>query len=199
MSNAFLISLFEFKAWANRGLYGALCALPQERRAEIAVPIFTLDHAMRVDRLFRARLENKPEPYDTVVSRTMPNLEDLARTVAENDVWYLAYVKSITETELAEPIDFQFVSDPDKGRMTRAEMLAHVITHSHSHRGAVGKMLEPLRIPTPSDMFTTYVSESTRERRVDEIVEKFKAKIEPGRPSPQAVGDELYDAKGLPK
>jgi uncharacterized damage-inducible protein DinB len=35
-------------------------------------------------------------------------------------------------------------------------MLAHLITHSASHRGAIGKMLEGLNVPGPSDMVTTF-------------------------------------------
>lgn len=158
MANAFLISLFEFKRWIDAELYKSLLALPKEKRAEMIVPIFTLDHAMRVDRVFRARLEGKPEPFDRIVSNTMPDLDELARTVAENDDWYVRYVSKLTDEELSEPIDFQFVSDNDKGHMTRSQMLAHVLTHNQSHRGGVGKMLEPLGIRIPSDMFTSYVS-----------------------------------------
>jgi uncharacterized damage-inducible protein DinB len=158
MANAFLISLFEFKRWIDTELYKSLCALPVEQRAQIIVPIFTLDHAMRVDSVFRARLEGKPEPFDLIVSNTMPDLDALARAVAGNDKWYVSYVRGVSDAELNEPIAFDFVSDSDKGHMTRGEILAHVLTHNQSHRGGVGKMLEPLGIQIPSDMFTSYVS-----------------------------------------
>ncbi|MGN6515223.1 MAG: DinB family protein [Rhizomicrobium sp.] len=158
MANAFLVSLFEFKRWIDTELYKSLCALPAERHRDIIVPIFTLDHAMRVDSVFRARLEGKPEPFDLIVSNTMPDLDALARAVADNDDWYVNYVRGVSDAGLDESIAFDFVSDNDKGRMTRGEMLAHVITHNQSHRGGVGKMLEPLGIRIPSDMFTSYVS-----------------------------------------
>lgn len=161
MGNKFLVSLFEFKRWIDAGLYKSLRALPVERRAEIIVPIFTLDHAMRVDSLFRARLEGKPEPFDRIVSNTMPDLDTLASAVAVNDEWYVNYAKSVSDDALDQPIAFDFVSDTDKGCMTRGHMLAHVLTHNQSHRGSVGKMLEPLGIKIPSDMFTSYVSAGT--------------------------------------
>ena len=157
MANAFLVSLFEFKRWIDAELYKSLCALPAERRRDIIVPIFTLDHAMRVDSVFRARLEGKPEPFDSIVSDTMPDLDTLARVVAGNDDWYVNYVRGVSDGELGEPLEFDFISDSDKGRMTRGEMLAHVLTHNQSHRGGVGKMLEPQGIQIPSDMFTSYV------------------------------------------
>jgi uncharacterized damage-inducible protein DinB len=158
MANTFLVSLFEFKRWIDAELYKSLRALAVERRAEIIVPIFTLDHAMRVDSLFRARLEGKPEPFDRIVSNTMPDLDTLASAVAVNDEWYVNYAKSVSDDALDQPIAFDFVSDTDKGCMTRGQMLAHVLTHNQSHRGSVGKMLEPLGIKIPSDMFTSYVS-----------------------------------------
>jgi uncharacterized damage-inducible protein DinB len=161
MGNTFLASLFEFKRWIDAELYKSLRALPVERRAEIVVPIFTLDHAMRVDSLFRARLEGKPEPFDGIVSNTMPDLDALAPAVADNDEWYVNYAKSVSDDALDQPIAFDFVSDTDKGCMTRSQMLAHVLTHNQSHRGSVGKMLEPLGIKIPSDMFTSYVSAGT--------------------------------------
>ena len=161
MANAFLVSLFEFKRWIDTELYKSLCALPAERHRDIIVPIFTLDHAMRVDSVFRARLEGKPEPFDLIVSNAMPDLDALARAVADNDDWYVNYVRGVSDAGLDESIAFDFVSDNDKGRMTRGEMLAHVITHNQSHRGGVGKMLEPLGIRIPSDMFTSYVSASS--------------------------------------
>jgi uncharacterized damage-inducible protein DinB len=42
--------------------------------------------------------------------------------------------------------------------MTRAEILAHIITHGASHRGAIGRMLETLKVAGAPDMVTTFVS-----------------------------------------
>ena len=65
-----------------------------------------------------------------------------------------------TPAELESVVEFAFVDDGAPGRMTRGDMLAHVITHGASHRGAIGKMLEGLGVPGASDMVTTF-------RRVD--------------------------------
>jgi uncharacterized damage-inducible protein DinB len=46
--------------------------------------------------------------------------------------------------------------------MTRQEMLAHVITHGASHRGAIGKMLETLNVAGAPDMVTSFLSERRR-------------------------------------
>ena len=39
-------------------------------------------------------------------------------------------------------------------------MLAHVITHGASHRGAIGKMLEALKVVGASDMVTTFARQN---------------------------------------
>jgi uncharacterized damage-inducible protein DinB len=44
--------------------------------------------------------------------------------------------------------------------MTKGQILAHVITHSASHRGAIGKMLETMNVSGASDMVTTFCSQS---------------------------------------
>jgi uncharacterized damage-inducible protein DinB len=159
MATPFLVSLFEFKAWANRGFYRALASQPlDESRREVILALFTLDHASRVDRVFRARLEGMVLPIATVIAGERPNLQTLTAQVAETDAWYIDYVRGLSDADLDEIIAFDFVSDQDKGRMTRGEILAHVLTHTHSHRASVATMLEPLKIKLPSDMFTSFVS-----------------------------------------
>lgn len=161
MSNSFLISLFEHKAWCNRALIEALRAAPDTvDRMEMAVVLFTFDHTNVVDRIFRAHLSGAEHGIDNVVATRFPKLNELARTMGETDAWYLDYVRGVSPAALEEVITFTFV-DGDPGRMTRGEILAHVITHGASHRGAVGKMLERLEVRGASDMVTTF----SRERR----------------------------------
>ena len=40
--------------------------------------------------------------------------------------------------------------------MTKGQILAHLITHGASHRGAIGKMLEGMGVQGASDMVTTF-------------------------------------------
>jgi uncharacterized damage-inducible protein DinB len=158
MSNDFLVSLFEHKAWCNRGLVGALRAAPADvDRRQMAVILLTLDHTSIVDQLFRARLAGEAEPgFEDVVARRVPNLDELAATMAATDAWLIDYAGRVTPAELETRVESKFVSDEDEGRMTRGQMLAHLITHGASHRGAIGKMLEGLNLPGAPDMVTTF-------------------------------------------
>jgi uncharacterized damage-inducible protein DinB len=157
MPAAFLTTLFTHKAWCNRGLVEALRAAPVDAdRRQMAVILFTLDHTSIVDQIFKAHLIGVAPGFTDVVAGRMPDLEALSRTLAETDAWYLDYVSRVSAAELETEVAFTFVDDGAPGRMTRGEMLAHVITHGASHRGAIGKMLEGLGVRGASDMVTTF-------------------------------------------
>jgi uncharacterized damage-inducible protein DinB len=163
MPNELLSSLFQYKAWANRGMFEVLRRVPDGQHTGVmVVAILTLDHVAIVDRIFRARLAGEPEPFEAVVSSTMPKLDELWDSVRTTDEWYVSFVRSASQSELDEIIHFTFVADRLPGRMSRAEILGHVLTHGNSHRGAVGKMLEGISVAGPADMFTTFLHRSQR-------------------------------------
>ena len=177
MSDAFLVSLFEHKAWANRGLIEALRAAAAEAdRMQMAIILLTLDHTARVDQAFKARLAGEAQSLDTVVGNRRPDIDELGARMAATDAWFIDYASRVTQAELAETVEFDFISDDDHGRMTRGEILAHLITHSASHRGGIGKMLEAIEVRGASDMVTSFVSEG-RAGTVGFDLERFSPKI----------------------
>jgi uncharacterized damage-inducible protein DinB len=159
MSDAVLVSLFEHKAWCDRGMIETLRAAPADAdRAQMTVALFTLDHTQIVDAIFRARLEGREADFGSVVAERKPVLDDLAERFAKTDAWYLDYVRGVTAAELGETVEFVFVADGEAGRMTKGEILAHVVTHGASHRGAINKMFEALKVQGAPDMVTTFLS-----------------------------------------
>jgi uncharacterized damage-inducible protein DinB len=157
MSNAFLVSLFEHKAWCNAGLAEALRALPEDIDQQTrAVLLLTFEHTHRVDRAFKARLDGSEPDLDRIVGNRMPDLDALAAAMAQLDAWYVAYAARVTPEELAEIVEFTYIIDDEPGRMSKGDMLGHIVTHGASHRGAIGKMLEGLKARGASDMMTTF-------------------------------------------
>ncbi|HET6599819.1 MAG TPA: DinB family protein [Burkholderiaceae bacterium] len=68
--------------------------------------------------------------------------------------------------QMAEQIDFAF-TDGAPGRMSREEMLMHVITHGVGHRGQVSALMLLNSLPPATEGFTTYLHKaeaSTRRR-----------------------------------
>jgi uncharacterized damage-inducible protein DinB len=93
-------------------------------------------------------------------------LEQLESAIKTSDVWYIDYVSKLTPETLTESIDFAF-TDGALGRMSREEMLSHVVLHGGYHRGAIGHILSQLSIPPGRDVFTGFfhLSEATTRRR----------------------------------
>jgi len=164
MTIATLQSLFRFKAWANSELFALLGRLPQEQADPLQGCVRTLNHIYIVDRIFRAHLSGEARPFDATHTRELPSLAQLQADVQATDQWYVDHVSNLTEAGAAEVIDFTF-TDGDKGRMSREEILLHVITHGGYHRGNVGQMLKSISVAPPRDLYTKFLHQSEPARR----------------------------------
>jgi len=164
MSVATLKSLFAYKAWANTELFALLGTLPSEHSEQLHTCIRTLNHIYVVDRLFRARLAGEPAPFHATNTKETPTLAQLRGDVESTDAWYVKYVASLVESDLSHALDFTF-ADGDRGRMSREEILLHVITHGGYHRGNVGQVLKSISVAPPRDLYTKFLHESEPSRR----------------------------------
>ncbi|MFM0730047.1 DinB family protein [Paraburkholderia sediminicola] len=154
-----LVSLFEYKAWADQGLIAGLSRLDKlssEAGYRTAVGIF--NHAQIVDRIFGANLQCEKHAYRRTDSDDVPNLEDLSNAIRDMDRWYIQYVTHLRDADLTEAIAFSF-TDGTAGRMSREEMLGHVIAHGGYHRGEIGQILTQLTGSSPRDTFTGFLHE----------------------------------------
>jgi uncharacterized damage-inducible protein DinB len=157
--------LFRYKAWANDELLTALAGLGGESPTT-GLAIKALSHSYVVDRIFAAHLRRETHAYTSANLSEMPTLEDLSADIRTSDLEYVDYVNALDRDQLAESIDFKF-TDGAPGRMSREEMLMHVITHGIGHRGQVSALMLLNCHPPAKDGFTTYLHEaeaSTRRR-----------------------------------
>ncbi|GAB3256895.1 DinB family protein [Chitinimonas naiadis] len=164
--NSTLVSLFQYKAWANAELHAALSKFDAQRYPrEFHGMLQILDHANAVDRIFQAHLSGNTSPALTATqSEPIPGLQLLQEIVSATDGWYLQFATTANAEHLQERLHFTF-TDGDKGTMSREEMLLHVITHSGYHRGSVGQMLEDLGLDSPPDSLTKYLHRHEPKRR----------------------------------
>jgi uncharacterized damage-inducible protein DinB len=166
MSLTTLKSLFGYKSWANTELFALLADLPAEHAEPLHSCIRTLNHIYVVDSLFKAHLSGAPRPFDATNTKATPTLEQLRADVAATDAWYLEHVGRMSESALSEVLDFTFTfTDGDRGRMTREEILLHVITHGGYHRGNVGQVLKSISVSPPRDLYTKFLHQSEPARR----------------------------------
>ena len=155
--------LFRCKAWANDELLTALAKLGGESPIT-GLASKALSHSYVMDRIFAAHLRRKPHAYISANLGEMPTLKDLSADIRASDREYIEYVSTLDGAQSAEQIDFTF-TDGAPGRMSREEMLMHVITHGMGHRGQVSAVMLLNSVPPAKDGFTTYLHEAEASAR----------------------------------
>jgi uncharacterized damage-inducible protein DinB len=158
-----LQSLFQFKAWANDELLATLARLGAESPVSPSA-IKALSHTYVVDRIFAAHLRGQKHGFTSANLSRMPSLEDLSADLRASDREYVGYVSVLDRARMAEQIDFAF-TDGAPGRMSREEMLMHVITHGVGHRGQISALMLLNSLAPVKDGFTTYLHEAEALRR----------------------------------
>jgi len=160
-----LTSLLQYKAWANQELFAEVQRLdPHTQQAELHAALRILNHIYVVERIFAANLQGIRHAYSATNTTETPTLAALWQAVGETDNWYLEYVAGLSAEQLAEQLHFDFV-DGDHGCMSRAEMLAHIVTHGGYHRGAVGRIMAQLQLAPPRDIYTRFLHQNEPQRR----------------------------------
>jgi uncharacterized damage-inducible protein DinB len=164
ITSTLLLSLFKYKTWANEELFALLATLPPEHAEALHTSLRSLNHIYVVDRIFQAHLSGQPRPYDATNTPATPTLAQLQADVAATDAWYQSYVAGLSDAALLEVLNFSF-TDGDPGRMSREEILLHVITHGGYHRGNVGQVLKSISVAPPRDLYTKFLHHSEPSRR----------------------------------
>ena len=157
--------LFRYKAWANDEMLAALARLGSDSPVT-ALAIKALNHSHAVDRIFAAHLRRQPHAYTSANPIDVPTLEELSAEIRKTDREYVDCVSTLDPRDLAERLDFTF-TDGAPGRMSREEMLLHVINHGTGHRGQISALMLLNSLSPPKDGFTTWLHEveaSTRRR-----------------------------------
>lgn len=161
-----LIDGFKYKQWADRRTLDAAKAL-EEQKGSVAVSFIRqqLNHMVIVEELFRARLLGIERPHHTTNTEAVPVLDEIEARVAQSNEWFTRYVTESTPETLNAQVSFQFV-DGKQGRLTRLEILFHIINHGTYHRGAIGHALDLEGGVRPADTFTVFIHAEEPGRRL---------------------------------
>ncbi|MCY1354795.1 DinB family protein [compost metagenome] len=136
-----LINLYEYKKWSESSIFDYLLAPDQDKFPEaFTKALYYLSHINIVDKIFIARLKGEPPVQTSVVTNETQNIVMLEKDFTATNEWLLTYVKNLPEVEFQDEISFQFF-DGDKGRMTKEQILTHLITHGLLHKGDIGSIL----------------------------------------------------------
>jgi uncharacterized damage-inducible protein DinB len=160
-----LSDMFRYKLWADRRTLDAVAALGQgECEPALAFARQQLNHMVRVEELFRARLLGQPEPHDATNSALVPGLEVLDQRITASNAWFTRLVAEMDASLLGAYVAFRFV-DGKQGRLTREEILFHIVNHGTYHRGAIGHALDLAGAVRPADTYTVFIHAAEPGRR----------------------------------
>ena len=145
-----LLRLARYNAWANLLMFDAVEALPpgealKERNSVFRSMVHTLNHCYVVGLIWQAHLEGREHGFAARNTPDHPPLAELREKQRALDAWYEAQCAKLPD----EVISFVLIGG-NRGRMTRAEILLHVVNHNSYHRGFVADMFYqvPARPPT---------------------------------------------------
>jgi len=155
----------KYKAWADRRTLDAVAEIDRTiHPAALAFALQQLNHMVRVEELFQARLTAASDPHASTNTEELPRLEELDRRLMASNQWLQDYVRTLDAHQADESIRFKFVDGKD-GMLTRDEMIYHLINHGTYHRGAIGHALDLAGAPRPADTYTVFVHAAEPERR----------------------------------
>ena len=156
-----------YKLWADQLIFAAVAALPEEEALKPRASVFrnmvhTLNHVSVIDRIFQAHLEGREHGYNARNTAEHPPLAQLWREQQVIDAWYIAWSDALTEAAAGAVVDFTFVGG-GAGRMTRGEIILHVVNHTSFHRGYVSDMIYQVPARPPVTDFPVFLRDVPQE------------------------------------
>lgn len=151
--------LTRYNAWANRLMFDAVEALPpgealKERKSVFRNMAHTLNHCYVVGLIWQAHLEKREHGFAARNTPDHPPLAELREAQRALDAWYEAQCMQ----PLDEVISFVLIGG-NRGEMTRAEILLHVVNHNSYHRGFVADMFYQVPARPPATDLPVFARE----------------------------------------
>lgn len=161
----YLQILTRYNAWANELFLSAVSSLPGKELTAPRPIVFgsllrTLNHVYAMDYVWQCHLLGKPHGLESRNPEECPTIHELIEKQRKMDKWYIGYSDSITEIQSTESIDFTFIGG-GTGRMTRQDIIFHVVNHTSYHRGHAADILYNIGISPPTTDFPVFLREQS--------------------------------------
>ena len=131
--------LADYNHWANRRLYGAALAMPDEAYRRRTGVFFgslhgTLNHLLLTDRVWLKRLTGEGEHPNRLDAILFEERKDLLRARLAEDARLKRVIGGYSEADLGEAVSYQTMSgQPQQQRLQ--DILLHLFNHETHHRG----------------------------------------------------------------
>ena len=136
--------LAKYRMWADQLTFDAVAALPpgeatKERPTLFKTMVGTLNHNLVVDLIWQAHLEGRDHGFKARNVVLHADLADLWKAQQGMNRWYIDWSEAQSQESLDEVLPFVFIGG-EKSKMSRGDMLLHVVNHATYHRGWVAEM-----------------------------------------------------------
>jgi uncharacterized damage-inducible protein DinB len=131
--------LADYNHWANRRIYAAALAMPDEQYRHRTGVFFgslhgTLNHLLLTDRIWLKRLTGEGEHPDRLNAILFEHRNDLVRARMAEDARLIKVVNGYTDAGLSEAVSYQTTSGKPY-QQPLADILLHLFNHQTHHRG----------------------------------------------------------------
>ncbi|SCK05487.1 DinB family protein [Vogesella sp. LIG4] len=156
-------TLTRYKAWADELFLSVVSTVPD---AELVAPrpivfgslIRTLNHSLAMDYVWQCHLLGKPHGLTSRNPEHCPGIHELVASQLELDQWYVDYAAALDESALDQVVEFEFIGG-GVGRMSRRDILLHVVNHTTYHRGHAAGILYYLNVFPPTTDLPVYLQQ----------------------------------------
>ena len=149
----YLQSLLAYNAWANGELYKVVRNMPpdevaKERPTPLKSILVSLNHLLVVDKIWLAHMNKEKHGIDQLRTVLHENLDELWQARQAMDQTLQDYAAGLDDDALEEVVDYELLSG-NKGSLSSAMILTHLVTHGSYHRGWIVDMLGQAGVQQP--------------------------------------------------
>ena len=151
-----LRTMAAYNRWANRRLYAAAAALPDDDYRRPAGAFFnslhgTLNHLLATDRIWMRRFEGTGDAPDKLDAILFGRIEDLRAAREREDGRIIGHIAGLTDAALDADFDYATTGGKPQ-RQPRWEALVHLFNHQTHHRGQAHAILTGLGVAEPPSL-----------------------------------------------
>jgi uncharacterized damage-inducible protein DinB len=156
--------LARYNAWADEQIFDAVAKLPpgeaEKKRATLFKSMIgTLNHNYVVDLIWQAHIEGRPHGFKARNVVVHAELDALRAAQRAFDAWLIGWADAQSAAALDEIVDFTFISSR-KARVSRGDMLLHIVNHTTYHRGWVAEMFFEVPAQAPAGDLPDFLLEA---------------------------------------
>ena len=149
----YLQSLLDYNAWANGEMYKVVQDMPldevvKERKTSLKSIHVSLNHLLVVEKIWLAHMKGEKHDFENLRTILHEDLEELRQGHAAMDQELKDYVASLSGDDLEEVVEYELISGKP-GKLSRAMILTHIVTHGNYHRGWIVDMLGQAGVQQP--------------------------------------------------